>query len=288
MHLVGLINSICPKGRFERSQNFNFLLCLGLALILSGCSKLYEPKPTVSPIVDNQIITNTASLSNTFVMDRSAPYIICSQPSPDAGFSQQSEGDISVSLFSFGNGSESGGEEEGSSEIEMAGRTPSVLLARELLYRFCEFYRNNSLQKDDAIALYRTNLDIIKTVSSIEATNTKVRESFSLTTEEEIGGEVQSPISSRTFDNRSVPQNNRNDQNVAPQTNLEIGSSSPLSDPVFDAPSAQKINPASQQNPSQTEATDSVNDVDYTQITDKVPCELIGGVWSGGACSPTP
>jgi hypothetical protein len=104
-------------------------------------------------------------------------------------------GDLSVSLVSLGGGSEGAGESSASGETEMQGRTLSVLLARELLFRNCEFSRNNGLNSEQATALYNANLDIIKSVSTIEAQNTTISISETLSeqvTEQESMSETSS------------------------------------------------------------------------------------------------
>jgi hypothetical protein len=63
---------------------------------------------------------------------------------------------------------------EGSTEGELAGRTPAVLMARELFYRLCEFSRNQSLSKDEALKLYTQTLSAVKEVWATEAGNTTI------------------------------------------------------------------------------------------------------------------
>ena len=63
---------------------------------------------------------------------------------------------------------------EKSGEREMVGRTPAVLMARELFFRLCEFSRNHDLTKNDAMALYRKTLDAVKEVWQTEARKTTV------------------------------------------------------------------------------------------------------------------
>jgi len=108
--------------------------CLGL-LALTGCSSFYEPGIQTTEVKPGTIISNTASLSHVFVRDETSPTITCTQPQPDAAFDQGEAADISVSLVSLGGGDDAGAEEEEAEEVEMAGRTPAVLMTRELFYR---------------------------------------------------------------------------------------------------------------------------------------------------------
>ena len=39
-------------------------------LLLGGCSDLYEPKPHVTSLKDDAVLSSTASITNTFILDR--------------------------------------------------------------------------------------------------------------------------------------------------------------------------------------------------------------------------
>ena len=108
-------------------------------------------------------------MTNSYLLAKDSDLIHCKPLPPDAAFSKTASGDLSVSLITLGGGSEGAGESSASGETEMQSRTLSVLLARELLFRNCEFSRNNGLNSEQATALYNANLDIIKSVSEAES-----------------------------------------------------------------------------------------------------------------------
>jgi hypothetical protein len=114
----------------------------------------------------------TAGLSQTFFRSKQSGYRICSQPMPDAAFDQSEGGSINVSMV--GMGSEGGTEGEGSTNVEMAGRTPAVLMAREMFYRACEFSTNFGLSEEKATQLYLKTLDTVSQGWAIEAGQTTV------------------------------------------------------------------------------------------------------------------
>lgn len=165
-----------------------------VALYLGGCSEAYEPISQVHDLKSESVITGTASLTHTFVLDRKTGFVTCTMPPPDAAFSQQEQGDISISVIAIGSNSkaDSGAAEEGSSEDELVGRTPSVMMARELFFRLCEFSRNYDLKKDEAIKLYRETLGTVKEVWSKEAANTtiKIGENVTTNVSETAGGKA--------------------------------------------------------------------------------------------------
>tara|TARA_B100000676_G_C18027683_1_gene816635 strand:+ start:1237 stop:1797 length:561 start_codon:yes stop_codon:yes gene_type:complete len=144
------------------------------ALTLSGCASLYEPTARVADIAPNTRISGTSAITHTFISDDSSNYITCALPPPDAAFDQSEAGDISLSLVDLSDGTDSGDESENSAEVEMAGRTPTVLLSRELFFRTCEFSHNYDLTKEESLVLYNKILDTIKANWAIEARSTKV------------------------------------------------------------------------------------------------------------------
>lgn len=156
-------------------------LCSFLVLSMlgvGGCASVYEPKPSSTSLVSEQIISSTPSLRHLLISKENSKLIYCSEPSPDATFSQEES--MNFSFVSNTTGNDSSGESEGSGEGEMEGRTPAVMMTRELMYRLCEFSRNNKLSKEEAISLYRENLSIIKAIAEIQASKTNISSTESL------------------------------------------------------------------------------------------------------------
>ncbi|MBT3703256.1 MAG: hypothetical protein HOG12_17140, partial [Alphaproteobacteria bacterium] len=158
-----------------------YVVLAGVIGSLTGCAEMYEPKPIVSALEENSLVSGTASLRHAIVRNKKNALTYCAEPQPDATYAQESSGNVDISLVSTGGGTDSGGDEEGSSAEEMLGRSPSVLLARELMYRLCEFGQNHTVSTDQAIDLYKANLSLIQTISSIESNNTTVTVSMSST-----------------------------------------------------------------------------------------------------------
>ena len=90
----------------------------------------------------------------------------------DAAFDAGSGGDISYGVINTSG--DQIADQSNSNEVEMAGRTPAVLMAREMFYRACEFSGNFDLNKEEAIDLYQQTLQLIGAVWTVEAGNTNV------------------------------------------------------------------------------------------------------------------
>ncbi|MEM7399704.1 MAG: hypothetical protein AAF354_12290 [Pseudomonadota bacterium] len=160
------------KGRMK--PLLQALALVWLTAWLSGCATPFEPRPHLTAVKNNSVVSSTSSLSHTFLSNRNSPISHCAQPPPDSAFAQREDGDIAVSLIQIGGGNDAADADEQSSELELQGRTPSVLLARTLLFRLCEFARNQELSEEQAVELYRSNLDVIRAVSTTEAGRTQV------------------------------------------------------------------------------------------------------------------
>ena len=42
-------------------------------IMLGGCSEIYEPKPHITGIQDNTVISNTSAIGHTFIIDKIHP-----------------------------------------------------------------------------------------------------------------------------------------------------------------------------------------------------------------------
>lgn len=170
-------------------------IALGSLVAVSACAGVYEPTPKIEKIEDAWLISNTAALSNTIVRTPQSTITTCTAPPPDAAFDQSEEADINISLVSVGSGSDSDaeGESEASQETELAGRTPAVLLSRELFYRTCEFSQNYRLDKAEALKLYNRTLDIVEKNWAVEAGQTTVTIGDSVTTSQ--GATISNTVS---------------------------------------------------------------------------------------------
>lgn len=147
------------------------LLSASVLIALGGCTVL-TPKPVHTDLTPGKAITGTAAISHTMVLEPEKKPYICQQPGPDATYDASgSEG------FTFINIGDKGGESasEVNAEQEMEGRTPGLMLARELFYRLCEFAYNQKLDQQQAVDLYRQNLSVIEKISEIQAGRTDIK-----------------------------------------------------------------------------------------------------------------
>lgn len=149
------------------------LIFLGMTgLVLSACSTAQYPEPRQSMIETNHVLTTTSGQGQTYVFRKDADFILCTNSQPDAAFDQSEGLDLTIGLVNTG--SDSGGVSEGDQELELAGRSPALLMSRELFFRACEFSHNYKLTQQEAKALYEKTLDGVLAIWTIEAGNTTV------------------------------------------------------------------------------------------------------------------
>ena len=152
----------------DSKNTINILLSLFVVTLLTNCTTLERPKPTGHLIKDQTFVQQTAGQSFIRMTDKNGTAIhTCTMPQPDATFSVTTEEGLGLAI---------GSEEAtmGSSEAEMVGRTPTVLMSRELFFRTCEFAVNYNLSKKEATDLFNKTLDTVISLATIQANNTTV------------------------------------------------------------------------------------------------------------------
>ena len=117
-----------------------------IIILLSGCASDKQLAPSHLEINRNSVVEvtgSTAGLSQTYFVRKDSGYWVCNQPMPDAAFDQTKDKSFNFSVI--GRNSEGGNDASGSVNAEMEGRTPGVLIAREMFYRACEFTSNSGI-----------------------------------------------------------------------------------------------------------------------------------------------
>ncbi len=186
-------------------------LCCSLMVLLGGCASMEYPVPSQSTINNNQIMTTTSGQGQIYVLSRDNNHYLCSLPHPDSSYDQKDGGSFELSLVSVKDKQVS--DSEDSEEVELAGRTPAVLISRELFFRACEFSSNYQLTKEEAKALYMKTLDGVLSNWAIEAGRTTVQIGDSVSNKNSISNQEQQQTTTTT-------------QNTSSSTNSSSGTSS--------------------------------------------------------------
>lgn len=161
------------------------------------------PVPSQSNINNNHILTTTSGQGQIYVLSRDNNHYMCSLPQPDSSFDQKDGDSFELSLVSVKDKQVS--DSEDSEEVELAGRTPAVLISRELFFRACEFSSNYQLTKDEAKALYMKTLEGVLNNWAIEAGRTSVQIGDSVSNKNSVGNQKPQETTTQTS---PFPSNN--------------------------------------------------------------------------------
>jgi hypothetical protein len=202
----------CPK----------YLTITLIATLTSACSSIEKPSPKRFDIDADSSISVTAGTSQTFVRSQSANYQLCSQPMPDVAFDKGDDADINYSFINTTSDQISA--QDNLDEVEMAGRTPALLMAREMFYRTCEFSTNFGLNKKEALSLFQQTLKTVGSVWATEAQNTTVTVGDTI---QDTGGLNVSTADTQAVNNANAPAVITQDQMIK---NADDDSSSDDSD----------------------------------------------------------
>jgi len=144
--------------------------------VLNGCSTIQTPKPQINKIgEDITTVTTTAETTATTFKQKNSLKQMCAAPSPDATFNSSDSDSLSIALVNNSKNSSDGlGNSMAEGGNEMNGRSPAVLITRELFYRLCETYTNFNLTKEEALPLFQKVLDLVGQGWTAEAAKTAV------------------------------------------------------------------------------------------------------------------
>lgn len=155
------------------------ILLLGTSVLLAGCSSLLSQKnaelaPTKEIAGIGETLTLPAQLRSIYIKKNNGSYYSCAEPGPDVALSDtfkfiagvtressiSSEDGTTGSTFS---GSKKAGYnsdlQTATTAMELAGRTQTVLLAREFLFRTCEAAYNGWLSAAEVKASHQKIID---------------------------------------------------------------------------------------------------------------------------------
>ena len=154
-------------------KKFRTLSILAVAGLTTGCND-FQPHVVHVPAKGDYTVAASASLRPGMVFDNGGRHVACLPPPPDAGFREADEFDLSISIASVSTGDEAADAVSESGEQEFVGRTPALLLTRELMFQNCLAAQNMGLSKDEQLALHNKTLDTIATIFASETDKTSV------------------------------------------------------------------------------------------------------------------
>jgi hypothetical protein len=164
------------------------LCAIAAATMLSACANLLSQKhaelaPTAQSAEFGETATLPAQLRVLTIKRKEGSFVSCAEPGPDVALSDtfklvtavtservESASDAaSASSSSQRKGSLSGDLQSSTTALELAGRTQTVLLAREFLFRTCEAAANGWLEKLDVKTAHTGTLEQLTRMVAADA-----------------------------------------------------------------------------------------------------------------------
>ena len=145
-------------------MNIKICIVTVFMFFISGCSSDFSPFLTQYSMPQEGIMYSAPSIDTALIQHPDNLKRVCMGRGADAAVETSKNSNFSLSFVSTGNGNDSEGTslQDNTGEEEMTGRTPAVLIARELFYRACEFSTNFRLTKEEAVKIYESTLKTVE------------------------------------------------------------------------------------------------------------------------------
>jgi hypothetical protein len=131
-------------------------------LAVTGCS-VTPHKPSISASLDGIKVYSTSSdMQSSFLKSRKSGEHFCDSRMSDVADTESASVGLGASIIGK---SESINEGASRGALALGGRSPSVLITREVMYRTCEMIMNLELNKKEALDLYIQTLNLVKSVT---------------------------------------------------------------------------------------------------------------------------
>jgi len=156
----------------------------------------------------NHLVLDHSTGVGFVILDPKFKDQVCKTPAPDvlAGVTKSE----TISLPSVLPGSTSNGaaitDSEGYSATNLGGRTPSVLIARDFLYRVCEMTINMQLSPEETVKVYLQTMDkIVEIIKDRSVAGKSAPTSTSTTISPPVAATITSPSPATSSPTSTVP-----------------------------------------------------------------------------------
>ena len=135
---------------------------LVVATSLSGCGMFPDRKVRTHVLEPNSttVVSYAADRRGTYFQNGTAAGSYCAEPAPDVALDSVAKLGMKITAEKAGNADLN--TELSIKVVELAGRTQTVLLARELLYRACEMNANGALPDTEVVEQYKAVIALVK------------------------------------------------------------------------------------------------------------------------------
>ena len=129
---------------------------LYLLVAISGCHS-FGREDNVHAVKGVSIVHSKSSEQFSYIKDHKDLARFCAETDTDTQTTGSSGFSVSAAGDSIGDGKSSGA-------VTLGGRDPTVLIARELMFRACELILNTNAEAPDAVKIYSETLKALLTI----------------------------------------------------------------------------------------------------------------------------
>ncbi|MHA6881539.1 hypothetical protein [Ralstonia pseudosolanacearum] len=153
------------------NKTISSLSVSSLAFFICGCAAFYPPVEKKNLEHGGYWLNYDAERRGAVIFPTDDHYRYCAEPAPDVAQSVINK--MQASVQSHGGELGSGSAESDVNAIELAGRTNTVLIARESLYRICELTINQNLKNEEITEMFIAVISMISDVAKSESYRSK-------------------------------------------------------------------------------------------------------------------
>ena len=138
------------------------MLAVIMTLGLASCATLndHTQDQKVTRVGNETVITWPADQKHVYLKEKDSARQLCTSTGPDFAIASSAGGSVGVG----GSTGDSLGANAGQADLSLGGRSPSVLIVRDLLYRSCELTMNISASAEKAEEIFFKTLEVVKVV----------------------------------------------------------------------------------------------------------------------------
>jgi hypothetical protein len=151
-------------------------------IIVCSLTSCVTTKPLETQVlqVKANSLTATPAIARLNIVKKASDSICsCITPVPDAAYNSNDGFNLGVTSNL---GKEQTGFSEGETETGLGGRSPNVLITREMYFRLCEFLSNGTYSKETKVELFKATLKAITLLNKNDLGKGTVDQTSSLTT----------------------------------------------------------------------------------------------------------
>jgi hypothetical protein len=139
-----------------------------IAFALCGCAQVPRLSGHSETVIDRagiDVIASDSSRQLTYLKDRGTTERFCRGPGSDSVTTSGEGFNVGVPLHGIGAGI---GEGKTAGAVDLGGRNPAVLVARELMYRACELASNTNADPATERQIYLQFLQAVVSISKAQ------------------------------------------------------------------------------------------------------------------------